>query len=93
MRPEDVNPKNFTVENIIYNQDGFSIAIGIWNEDGTRRFAMRWNERGGNAPDDKGYPSVFDNPMWFQLPDNITAILTSLTTHNNQLVPTSIAVS
>lgn len=82
MRPEDVNPSNFTVERIIYNRDGFSIAIGIWNDDGTRRFAMRWNERGGStSPDDKGYPSVFDHPMWFQLPDDATGVIEALNTN------------
>jgi len=36
---------------------------------------MRWN---GNSDNDKGYPSVFDNPMWFQLPDDITGIVKAL---------------
>lgn len=74
MQPEEVNPANFTVERIIYNQNNFSIAIGIWNEDGTRRFAMRWNERNNN-PKDKGYPSVFQHPMWFQMPEDIRDII------------------
>jgi hypothetical protein len=78
MQPENVNPGNFNVERIIFNQGGFSIAIGIWNEDDTRRFAMRWNERDGANPNDKGYPSVFTHPMWFQLPDDITPVLNVL---------------
>lgn len=69
MNPQDVNPGNFEVERIIYNRNNFSIAIGIWQDDGTRRFAMRWNQR-GTDPRDKGYPSVFQHPMWFQLPDD-----------------------
>ncbi|WP_394773839.1 hypothetical protein [Flavobacterium sp.] len=84
MRPEDVNPANFTVERIIYNKGNFSIAIGTWNEDETRRFAMRWNEKDSN-PDDKGYPSVFQHPMWFQLPNginNINDIIQTLTANN-----------
>jgi hypothetical protein len=84
MRPENVNPANFTVEGIIYNSGNFSIAIGTWNQDGTRRFAMRWNEKDGN-PHDKGYPSVFQHPMWFQLPDgndNINDIIKVLTENN-----------
>lgn len=81
MKPEDVNPKNFEVEKIVYNTHNFSIAIGVWQEDGTRRFAMRWNEKDG-TPDDKGYPSVFQHPMWFQLPEDITGILKALMENN-----------
>jgi hypothetical protein len=75
MNPEDANPKNFKVEKIIYNEDGFSVAIGVWQEDETRRFAMRWN---GSNIEDKGYPSVFVNPMWFQLPQDVTSIVKTL---------------
>ena len=85
MQPENVNPKNFTVEKILYNRNNFSIAIGTWNEDETRRFAMRWNEREG-IPEDKGYPSVFQHPMWFQLPNevvDITDILQVIAENNN----------
>ena len=64
MKPEDVNPQNFKVEKIIFNNGYFSVAKGEWVDDGTKRFAMRWN---GNGTE-KGYPSVFDHPMWFQLP-------------------------
>lgn len=83
MQPENVNPANFTVEQILYNQNNFSIAVGIWQDDGTRRLAMRWNERNGE-PDDKGYPSVFQHPMWFQLPSNedISAVIQTLVDNN-----------
>jgi len=71
MNPENVNPKNFTVEQVLFNQGGFSVAIGTWNEDGTRRFAMRWNV----ANTDAGYPNYAGNPMWFQLPEDITDVI------------------
>lgn len=75
MKPENVNPKNFKVEKIIYNAGGFSVAKGEWVDDETKRFAMRWNGEG----DEKGYPSVFDNPMWFQLPEgDIKGILKAI---------------
>jgi hypothetical protein len=77
MRPENANPQNFTVEEIIHNDEEFSVAIGIWNEDSSRRFAMRWNGNNTN-PDDVGYPSVFKHPMWFQLPIDIGGVLTAL---------------
>lgn len=73
-KPEDVNPKNFKVVKIIYDDQSFSIAVGIWQDDSTERWAMRWNGS-PNDPDDVGYPSVFKNPMWFQLPENFKNIL------------------
>ncbi len=65
MKPENVNPKNFKVIDVVYNHKDFSVAYGKWTDNGKKRLAMRWN--GGDK--DKGYPSVFDNPMWFQLPE------------------------
>lgn len=87
MNPTNVNPKNFKVDKIIYTSpDGsFSIAKGEWIEDGMNRFAMRWNGEITN-PNDKGYPSVFDNPMWFQLPYDIKDILKALIENSNQMV-------
>ncbi len=79
MQPQQVNPGNFQVERIIYNQNGFAIAVGIWVEDGTRRFAMRWND----SPTIKGYPSVFNNPMWFQLTDDIQGVINTLISNSN----------
>ena len=80
MNPKDVNPGNFTVDRIIYTDDTkehFSIAVGTWNDDGTVRFAMRWNGDETN-PDDKGYPKVFGNAMWFQLPPDLAPVLKAL---------------
>lgn len=54
MKAKDVNPSNFKVENVVFENDDFSIAIGIW-ENGERRMAMRWNGYG----DDPGYPKLF----------------------------------
>lgn len=83
MKPEDVNPKNFKVEKIIYTspKGEFSIAKGEWTEDGMNRFAMRWNGDGDN----KGYPSVFDHPMWFQLPYDIKDIIKTLVEHSKPM--------
>lgn len=79
MKPENANPKNFKVEKIIYTSaDGsFSVAKGEWTDDEMNCFGMRWNGDIKN-PDDKGYPSVFDNPMWFILPYDIKGLLAAL---------------
>ncbi|PKP43595.1 MAG: hypothetical protein CVT96_04850 [Bacteroidetes bacterium HGW-Bacteroidetes-13] len=63
MKPENVNPQNFELIKIIFDNDEFSIAYGIF-EKGDKCLGMRWN---GNITDndDKGYPKVFKNPMWF----------------------------
>jgi hypothetical protein len=85
MNPQNANPQNFQVENIIYNNDGFSIAIGIWKDDNSRRFAMRWNGDDSN-PDDVGYPSVFKHPMWFQLPTDVQGVLAAILENSNPIV-------
>ena len=87
MKPEKANPKNFRIDKVIYTSpDGsFSIAKGEWTDDGMNRFAMRWNGDINN-PDDKGYPSVFEHPMWFQLPYDIKDILSVLIENSNQMV-------
>ena len=64
-RPQDVNPRNFKVNCVIYDDGQFSIAWGTW-EDDTRRLAMRWNGNNG----DPGYPKLFKHPVWFVLPPN-----------------------
>lgn len=66
MKAKDVNPSNFKVENVVFENDDFSIAIGIW-ENGERRMAMRWNGYG----DDLGYPKLFKNPVWFIVDDSL----------------------
>lgn len=66
-QPEQVNPHNYQVHQILYNDGDFSIAWGQW-EDGTMRVALRWNGEG----DDAGYPKTFGHPVWFQLPEHLT---------------------
>ena len=66
MKAKDVNPSNFKVENVVFENDDFSIAIGIW-ENGERRMAMRWNGYG----DYPGYPKLFKNPVWFMVDDSL----------------------
>jgi hypothetical protein len=86
MNPQAANPKNFKVQSIIYTSpDGhFSIARGTWTEDDMDRFAMRWNGD-INDPNDKGYPSVFDNPMWFQLPYDIRDLIAALIANSGEM--------
>ncbi len=75
MKPEKVNPKNFKVENIVYDNNYFSIAYGIW-ESGERHLVMRWN---GETENDPGYPKLFKNPVWFLISEELKVpILTSL---------------
>lgn len=80
MKPESVNPKNFKVENIVFNNNYFSIAYGIW-ERGERHLVMRWN---GETDDDPGYPKLFNNPVWFLISEELKVpILTSLINLSN----------
>ncbi len=66
-RPEDVNPQNYRVESVLFDDGDFSIAWGEW-EAGTMCLAMRWNGEGN----DPGYPKLFGNPVWFVLPESVT---------------------
>ena len=61
MNPEKVNPRNFVVNEIVYDNNEFSIAYGKF-ENGENCIAMRWN---GDGDEDKGFPKTFGNPMWF----------------------------
>ena len=75
MKPENVNPKNVKIENIVYDNGYFSIAYGVW-EDGNTHLMMRWN---GETDDDPGYPKLFKNPVWFLVSEELKVpILTSL---------------
>ena len=70
--PSQVNPTNFPVQHILYEEgdDGFAIAWGAFDR-GPERLGMRWSGEAGN-PDDIGYPKVFGNPMWFVLPEALS---------------------
>lgn len=71
MKPENANPKNFEVEEVIYNDGEFSVAYGRWQNQPVKQLGMRWN---GDADDDAGYPKVFGNPMWFLLSSDLKEI-------------------
>jgi hypothetical protein len=76
MKAENVNPGNFKVESIIYNDDYFAIAYGVWTKDDTKVLAMRWTGEQSD-PNDAGYPKTFGNPMWFIVTDNLKNLLLS----------------
>ena len=52
MKPENVNPGNFELIEIIYDNNEFSIAYGIF-EKGKKCIGMRWNGDVNNN-NDKG---------------------------------------
>lgn len=64
MKPEKVNPNNFKVDKVIYDDEEFSIALGKW-ADNTKVIGMRWN---GDEDESLGYPNAFGKPMWFVVP-------------------------
>ena len=79
MKPENVNPGNFNVDCILFNNADFSIAYGTW-EDNEKYLAMRWNGEDGEL----GYPKVFTHPMWFMVDRSlILPILQSLIGQTN----------
>jgi len=76
MDSKKVNPNNFKVESILFDNDYFSIAFGKWDSNNEFSIAMRWN---GNGESDPGYPKLFGNPLWFLIHDDLrTPIIKSL---------------
>jgi hypothetical protein len=69
-RPSDFEHKKFPVEEILYEDEEFSVAYGQWEGevDPGPRIGMRWNGQG----DDAGYPKLFQHPVWFMLPEHLT---------------------
>ena len=64
--PKDVNPNNYKVKSILYDDNSFSIAIGTWKTQ-QNILAMRWN----GDDKDMGYPKTFGHPMWFIVTDKL----------------------
>ena len=79
MNPKDVQPGNFELIDVIYDNDDFSIAYGIF-EEGDKCIAMRWN----GALDNPGYPKTFGYRMWFIVDNSLkNTILKSLLFEEN----------
>ena len=70
MKPSEVNPRNFKVKYILFENPDFSIAYGNWNNE-QYCLAMRWN----GYENDSGYPKTFGHPMWFIIPKSMTFVL------------------
>ena len=66
-KPEEVNPKNFIVETILYNHESFSVAYGCWDDD-YRCLAVRWDGEENRS----GFPQTFGRPMWLIIPQELT---------------------
>jgi len=82
-KPNEVNPSNYEVKNILFDNGEFSIVIGTWEKTEKNVLAMRWN--GDN--EDKGYPKTFGHPVWFIIHDELKQpIIASLMNNDSQLV-------
>lgn len=81
-KPIDVNPNNYKVSSILYDNGEFSIAIGVW-EGTVNTLAMRWN----GDDEDKGYPKTFGHPMWFVIHNDLKQnIIQSLMIEDKNIV-------
>lgn len=65
--PTQVNHGRFPVDHVLYDDATFSVAWGTW-DDGDKCLGMRWNGEG----DDAGYPKLFQHPVWFIIPTNLS---------------------
>lgn len=66
MDPSTVNPHNFQVESVLFDNGDFSVVYGVW-EKKSKQLAMRWNGSGKDA----GYPKTFGNPVWFIITEDL----------------------
>jgi hypothetical protein len=67
--PDQVNSRRFPVssEDVLYNDEGISIAFSKWDRD-TPAVGMCWNyEQGGASETGKGFPNQGLYSTWFIL--------------------------
>jgi hypothetical protein len=53
----------FKVADIIYNKDGFAVALGYWDGDSQLSLGCRWHTKDG-----LGYPQTYGKPQWMEFP-------------------------
>ncbi len=69
--PEDIKiSQAFINRRVIYNKNGFSMAIGTILDKPNLQLAMRWNGEDGKA----GFPYAFKHPLWFVIPEDLTGL-------------------
>ena len=68
--PTQVHHSKFPNPKVLYNNGDFAIAWGTYDR-GRRCLGMRWN----GGPNDAGYPKLFQYPVWFVLPDELSVPL------------------
>lgn len=71
MKPKDVNPAKFKVEEVLYDYEGFSVVTGMWKEHPSDKAELRVGMRWNGDDEEKGYPNQGGNPMWFIVSDYI----------------------
>ncbi|MGO3890097.1 MAG: hypothetical protein ACTJHW_03880 [Paenalcaligenes sp.] len=71
----------FRVKQIVYNRDGFAIAVGNWDGNDNLTAACRWHDEEGI-----GYPQTFGKPQWMNLPPNVRVDVEDLTGHGKVTV-------
>jgi len=54
----------FTVQDIVYDKEGFAVARGHWENDPKLRLACRWHDDG------VGYPQTYGKPQWLLFPES-----------------------
>jgi len=58
------------VDYVLYDNGEFAIAWGTY-DGGQKLLGMRWN----GGPNDPGYPKLFQHPVWFVLPNELSVPL------------------
>jgi hypothetical protein len=68
IKAQDVQHKKWTETTVLYDDNVFSVIWGRYDNFTRKTMAMRWNGA-QDDPEDVGYPKLFKNPVWFNIPD------------------------
>jgi hypothetical protein len=65
MKASKVKPQRWTNENLLYEDESYSIVWGNFDE--AKQLGVRWNGK----KKEKGFPKQGKYPLWFVVPDEI----------------------
>lgn len=66
--PQDVKPQRWSNLTVLYDQDGYSVAVGEFKNDageGVPALGERWNGPGNSL----GFPNQAGHPIWHVVPE------------------------
>jgi hypothetical protein len=69
--PNQIRPKNFVYDNVIYFDGQISIIFGTYKDNPLKTVGIRWI----TEDDFLGHPNAHGNPTWMPLPDKLALVM------------------